>query len=824
MRLHGMLPLSFLALAVASVAVAAAEGAETDGEQSMKLICERYVRLHTAANVPADDPGLARYCTRLDKQVAELLHDQILDRASESYGSFGIVNGEKRGEKAGLRFDHPWDKRMGVLHTDICGGGAFYRKILSIAEAYRLKASIHYRAPRALAAVSAAFAFGEKFLTPGREHPGNWWAWDIGIPMYVTRTLLLVGDDIDADMKRMLIRDLYDMGANYVIMGYSKERLGDGQNAIWVAQNAFRLGLLADDGDLVAYGAREMAKPSVIQTTYGRQGIQTDGSYHYHGAGVNMAYGSSQLYDVSEYIYLTRGTAYAIPADNLAAHVRFLRDFAAWNVYRAQPLLNSIGRSVSRDAARTSSETAFSPYAERSVNAALLLLASGIEEVRDEALALLADAGRREVASANPVTLSLQAEVADVLRGESRPLAGVRYWPRSEYLIARDEDFCIAVRMASKRCSGWFTIAGEHLKGWYTGEGAVEIQTDGREARGELMPTWPWTSLTGVTRVSGFVPRRDRDDTVRKKGWGGGCSSDGQGDFASGVWLPGRLAEGSGITSERGIGCCGISYLLEDGPTRLSARKAYFVFGNVLILAGNGIVARGSGEPCVTTLLTLPEQSDADTYTFGETTVRTADITCDLKPGTLFYYRNVGFAPLGEGSLTLEVETRRGAYRDISKGARDNATYENRYFTIVARHGVQPVDGSYEAAIVPGVSEDIFRELTGHLPVACADAGAGVIAYRTQSGDAAQAVFFSPGRTEIGAMDTPGALAWRKDAGRVEVAACTYEPGEVTVELPFELDELHMEQGTAATDWRPTGRITFTGDGDTVYTWSGRIK
>jgi hypothetical protein len=365
--------------------------------------------------------------------------------------------------------------------------------------------------------------------------------------------------------------------------------------------------------------------------------------------------------------------------------------------------------------------------------------------------------------------------------------------------------------MATARRSGWFTIAAEHKRGWYTGEGAVEIQTDGAEATKTVMPTIPWTFLTGVTRVDGLIPDKKRDGTVRPKGWGGGCSTDGMGTFAAGVWLPG------------GIGCCGISYRLADDKTELRARKAYFAFGNLLVLAGNGVTATGSDGQCITSLLTVPAQDDTSSFMLDGELLANADMTRELAPGAVFAYRNIGFVATGDTALRFVCQTRKGRFIDINALAKDDTEYVRRHVILYADHGVSPSDAHYEGVIVLGAEPSQVASTTGAMPVERVATDDAVIAFRTRTGSAAQAVFFDPGETNVGSLNSPGAMAWRLGDGEVDIAFCSYDDGDVDLGLPFEIAE-----ATCLTEDAPpieaSGRtLRFSAKKETVYQFKARL-
>ena len=60
-------------------------------------------------------------------------------------------------------------------------------------------------------------------------------------------------------------------------------------------------------------------------------------------------------------------------------------------------------------------------------------------------------------------------------------LCGSKYYPYSDYLVVRREDWFCGLRMCSVRVKNWFSIHNENKKGWFTGEGTLALMTDGRE-------------------------------------------------------------------------------------------------------------------------------------------------------------------------------------------------------------------------------------------------------------------------------------------------------------------------------------------------------
>ncbi|MBN1420765.1 MAG: sugar lyase, partial [Planctomycetes bacterium] len=98
----------------------------------------------------------------------------------------------------------------------------------------------------------------------------NWWYGRIGVPRAVAPILLLMGDDLPADLRKTADETILDRST----MGMT------GQNKVWVAGIAFMKGWLREDPDLMRKG-RDAVVSELRVTT--REGVQDDFSFHQHG-------------------------------------------------------------------------------------------------------------------------------------------------------------------------------------------------------------------------------------------------------------------------------------------------------------------------------------------------------------------------------------------------------------------------------------------------------------------------------------------------------------------------------------------------------------
>ncbi|MCD4670749.1 MAG: hypothetical protein K8S14_09925, partial [Actinomycetia bacterium] len=581
-----------------------------------------------------------------DERIAKLMKTHIMDPAAKGYGS--------------------WGKVKDVHHHQISYGGGFFGKPLMLAEAYTTSLSRFYKDAKVLKHIEAALNFGKQFIRVGGKRPGNWWAWDVGIPKSLSVTLLLVGDKIDGKLYKELVRDLYDLGYNYRLSGFQLSRAGSGVNALWIARNAFNLGVLKKDQALLAF-ARDIFNRSNTITT--GEGIQPDGSYHFHGPAVNMSYGGAHLHETVKYLYLAAGTAYCLDGKSLDAFAKFFNDFATWNCYRGRISPYSNGRGISRRNAI---------FDSRATVAAMYLLASGIEKVKQNALANVADwqRGRGKSPAYMNLRAFCQATIArKVLDTKPLPvLRGVKFYPYSDYLIARNDKFFCAVRMNSTRTKNWFSIGNENIRGYYSGEGTLVLMTDGKEYEPDTIITQPWDDLGGITRVAGLRPPKE---------------SRGQSTFAGGIALD-------------DVGVCGMRYLLSMKKKNLQARKSYFVLKDTITVLGSDIKATSTNSPAETMLLTLPVQKGDGNYYLDGGKKTFADGTVALKNTGSFFYRNTGVLLAGPGaSLKIETRTKKHSWINQQPQYRNEPELTRQFFSLQVNHGVNPTNGNYAAVILP---------------------------------------------------------------------------------------------------------------------------
>jgi hypothetical protein len=584
----------------------------------------------------------------------------------------------------------------------------------TLAQAFATPGSRYYRDPALPARVATALRYLRPLLPAAFD---NWWARDIGLPTAVAETLLYLGDA--APDRAAWVRTLRDIGAHPQQFGFNKP--GTGANALSIARVALLLALVDRDPALLAR-ARDIAAAAVRVNPGPGEGLMPDGSFHQHGNGLEFSYGASFLQDAAELLWLTRGTAGAWPSAARGAVGRAFADYAAWESFRGKVNPFSLGRGGTRPGAF---------QAQSVTRAALFLLDAGVPEARAAALAHLADFQRGgDLAAVLPAV--------PVPAPASAPLAGVRAYPHSDYLVARTTDFFFGVRLASARTVAWFSGSGENLLGHGAGEGAYTLLTDGLELAQDTVVNRPWNSLPGVTAAPGLSRKAD---------------------------TPGESRTAVAALGDTGV--LAADYRLSGNEQTLSGRKSYLVLGGAVVLLGSEI----HGAEASTTLLSLPVRADAPTFRLGG--------EHPAAPGTWplnapLRYRGVGLRSLGGDPAEVVVERLTRDYREVNTLRNLPTRYETTYLSV----RVPNVTGRYAALLLP-TDTAVPVEVVAHT--------AAVHAARRADGSAAAVACFASGTSPAGGLDRPGVLLWTRTGRAVTLAVQSPEPGPIRVTLPFRL-------------------------------------
>ncbi len=283
----------------------------------------------------------------------------------------------------------------------------------------------------------------------------NWWYPRIGIPITVAPTLILMGDEIDPELRQHAIMQL---------LGPSKMGM-TGQNKVWVAGIALMKGVLTDDRELIAK-ARDAIFEELHVTT--KEGIQPDMSFHQHGPQQQWGnYGASFGGDMLQWAAIFKGTDHELSPEQLDLLSRYLLEGSSWIIWKGRMDISGCGRQNFRGCQRDKGQ---------SILRQLKLL--------------------NEIASPDPQVY--QRIMASNISETPNIFVGNKHFWRSDMTVHRRPSWYASVKMSSTRVIGAETCNSENLKGLHLGDGVTYFHRTGQEYE-DLVPVWDWRRLPGTT-------------------------------------------------------------------------------------------------------------------------------------------------------------------------------------------------------------------------------------------------------------------------------------------------------------------------------------
>lgn len=417
----------------------------------------------------ADAETIRRFTAKQDEQT---------EKALQAFGGYESLSAYK-----------PADKPIEEVYAD-------FNRVLTLAKAYRTEGSAFFRKQKLAAAVNTLL----RILHTGVYHKNqaehtNWWHWEIGFPLKILDTLLLLDDAADIALRDSLVAatryfqpDALFSGNNPAAIhpSGSPKRLSTGANRVDLVKLCVLRGILAGDSAEIRSALAALAPVWEIktgtETGEARDGFYADGSFIQHSdIPYTGTYGVVLIGGIGELLYLIGSSEHtaAIPQiDGLYAHL-----FTAFEppLYKGCMPDFVSGRSISRksswdglnglaalNALVLLGKGAAAPYAQR-------IQALIKRELQNSTL--LAELNNGTYSAAQD-SLFYRAALAHVAAGTSAALpytAQLYCFQSMERYFFRSQKYAIGLALHSNKIGNYETMNGENTKGWYTGDGMVYI-------------------------------------------------------------------------------------------------------------------------------------------------------------------------------------------------------------------------------------------------------------------------------------------------------------------------------------------------------------
>lgn len=456
----------------------------------------------------------------------------------------------------------------------------------------------------------------------------NWWNNDVYAAQMLGNIALLL------DARDMTPGRLDDFKALTV---KSRPSL-TGQNRMWMSWNSFLAGLVTQDEVRMDMALKSMQE-TVSVAPEGKEGIQSDMSFHQHGAQLYQGnYGRHFLHSASKMARATAGTPWASP-EKLDLVENFLLDGTRWMCWGGLLDYSVWGRQIT--------------YGDRFQGPDIVYACLNMEraggkrskEVRGFAATLISPEGGNG--------------------GAGLELTGTRVFPKSDYVVHRTSVFMNSLRMSSTRTSVGEECNGDNLKGAYLSDGCLLTYKTGLEYD-RIFAVWDWTCIPGTTARRGFMP-----------GIGKWSGRHGGHAFAGGLSC--EKAEKGGVAG------------MVSSRFGLTARKSWFFYPDRVVCLGSGITSEEKEGAVKGSVQTTVEQSLLREK--GAEEFAGKEVKGVRHDGTLYLFPK-------QTSLILETARRKGNWKTIRSGS-GNEPEEKAVFLLAVDHGTAPKQASYIYQVLP---------------------------------------------------------------------------------------------------------------------------
>lgn len=316
--------------------------------------------------------------------------------------------------------------------------------VQTMAKAWQKPGSAFYHAPQLLTKIQLALNY---WLENDFQCP-NWWYPEIGVPMQLAPTLILMESELTAEQ----------MAKGIKILDRSKIGM-TGQNKVWQSGNVLLKALLLRDHETIQKAAKAIQEEMKVSLG---EGIQPDGSFHQHGPQIQFGnYGLAYVGDMIKWIRMLRNTPFYFDETKLSILRNYLLDGQQCITWKNQMDISACGRQlfVNAQTGKARSLTGFFRQME------ILDPANG--EVYKKA-------------------------------NQYGSLVGNKHFWRSDFQVQRNLNYYFSIKMCSERVIGAESCNSENLQGYYLGDGATYLYQSGKEYE-NIFPYWDWKKIPGTT-------------------------------------------------------------------------------------------------------------------------------------------------------------------------------------------------------------------------------------------------------------------------------------------------------------------------------------
>lgn len=495
----------------------------------------------------------------------------------------------------------------------------------------------------------------EKVYNDTTVPKGNWWYWEIGIPLSINSIFTLMYDYTDkSQLKRYMAAEKH----------FNDRIKLTGANRIWESVIFAVRGILLSDNDSIKNAISGIQDVMVI--TDSGDGFYKDGSFIQHdNIPYNCGYGRSLIQELAPMLYIFKDTEFENKNTDIIntwiekSYLPFIYNGRAMDMVR--------GREISR-------------YYEQSdlacthILSAMLILSEMPEfnELKGTIKTQITD-NFFEYASV------FTAELAEHLQEDNniKPKEIKPYFMAfnsMDRVVKHGNGYTIGLAMHSERTAAYESINDENQNAHHTSDGMMYIYKKNEPKSDFFWQTIDLQRLPGTTVLRG--------STVKP-------NINAAGDFTGGC----------------GIGENGVCTMkLISNENSLKANKSWFFFDKEVVCLGSCINSEEESE--VETIIENRLVTDNSRFTVHGNEESEGYI---IKEAYLDGSHDVGYCFPEEQEVNIFREIRSGDWNNMSIKS-DGKSYKGRYLTMWIKHGRKVKDASYEYIVIPKCHEEEIND------------------------------------------------------------------------------------------------------------------
>lgn len=531
------------------------------------------------------------------------------------------------------------------------------------------------------------------------ERYGNWYHWEMSGPQNLLDTAVLVYSHLPEERLERYMSAVARFAPDPNQTNGAAATGANRAEKVWV----FMLrAVLVNHGAELALARDALSDRTGTPTSSGglynvfaytaqpeADGMHEDGSYLFHGPHPYIGnYGTTFFQLVANVLYLLHGTPWQIQDPEAQNVYRWVYESFAPTLYKGGQMDMVRGRLISNPGVQ--SHTAGHRVIQGVIMTAMMAPPEHAARLQGMVKAWVLEDTYRSFLGNAPLFFALKAKalVADPSVAPEGERTGNKLYTQSDRVVHHRPGFAYGIAMSSARVYRYESINGNNLKGWRAGDGVTYLY-DGDLAQYDdhYWATVDMYRLPGITGDRRTLSPAAGQSTKTPHTWVGGASD--------GLY-----------------GAAGMQFT--PYGTSLTGKKSWFLFDNEIVALGAGITS-ASGAPVETVIENrkLGESSASRPLTVGGTVQPTEPAQEEVRykdaqwahlsggetgPGTGYLF------PGGAEVIGLR-EARTGSWGEV-QGGTPTEPITRDYQTLWFEHGVNPVNASYQYAVLPRASSE----------------------------------------------------------------------------------------------------------------------